>query len=147
MCSPIALTGLQIAGALASGAAQQAELKHQARQAEMQARADAKNQIARAEFARDDVERLTAADRAARLSQPTDPKSETTLSTLSATHARRLDTIRDTDHQAASALYRGREQSREIRRSVRRALTQSLFSLAETALSRTSSASTIRLPL
>ena len=146
MCAPIALTGLQIAGAIASSAAQRAELKRQARQAEVQAQSDAKQHAARAEFARDDAERNSAEERVVRLSQSTDPKSESALATLTADHARRLDVVQNAENQVRQSLYQGTEQSRAYRRAARRAITQSLFSLAGTTLSAATSGSIIRVP-
>jgi hypothetical protein len=132
MCAPIALTGLQLASSLAGAAAGRRDLARQARQAELDARAEAGLAAARAAFARDDALDRTAGLRARAFASGIDPQSESLVTALSAAHARSLDESRWFEHEGSHVLYRARNRAASLRAARQPMLARSLLGVAET---------------
>ncbi|MEQ1756561.1 MAG: hypothetical protein ABL973_20770 [Micropepsaceae bacterium] len=147
MCVPIALTGLQIASSIAGAAAQSADQRRQAKQAEANARADAASANARGERLRDQADTRAATARVNAFTSGADPKSESVTASLAAAHARDLDGVRAEEDAARQSLYQGDVQSRQLRRAARAGLARSLIGAAETVSGLRSSGNTIYIPL
>jgi hypothetical protein len=140
------LGGLQAAASLAGAAAQSRDLRRQARYEADAARADAALASARAEFARDDAERGSSAERARVFSSGADPGSPSVVSTLAASHAARLDPALALGADAARSLHQGEVRSRLLRAQGRQHLTRSLLGAALNALQSGQSGDGFRIP-
>lgn len=130
MCAPIMVGGLQAAASLAGATAQSHDLRRQARYEADVARAEAAISAARAEFARDDAERASAAGRARVFAAGASPGSDSVVSTLAASHAARLDPAMALGAEAARRLHQGEARSRLLRAQARQSLARSLLGAA-----------------
>lgn len=131
MCAPLMLGGLQVAASLAGAAAQAQDQRRQARLEADAARADAALSNARAEFARDDAERNSAAARARTLAGGVHPQSASVVSTLAAAHAERLDPAAILGGEAARTLHQAGIRSRLLRAQRGQLMARSLLGVAQ----------------
>lgn len=136
MCAPIALTGLQLAGALAGAAAGSRDMKRQAAEVERAARADATTLTARAGLARADALERTAARRVRAFTAGVDPKSNSVVDSLAADHARNLEGAETFGQSAAQVLHDGQVRARALRAGRHAALARSLLGVATTLAER-----------
>jgi hypothetical protein len=145
MCAPIAMTGLQLAGTIASAAAGARDMRRQAAEAERAARADADVATARAGQARDDALSRTAALRVRAFASGVDPKSESLVESLASAHARNLGEADALGHAAARMLFEGQARARALRASRQSFLARSLLGLAGTLAEPQGSGNRLRL--